>query len=202
MASDIYWQIQWKTQWDTQCPGLINQPSTLRRWHWHLCEWHEQMWNLDLETQPAGMENWVMPSNHLRWIFPFSEPRVNGPLTSWRQKLKQKQLSGIPSLALAGKLHLAVTQYPARLCAGYSKLPDRPEHAWCHFCPQHKLTAFPDDHCKIILQSTLAISHFWFKAQCWNIQQSVWRWHLWHTRNSFFPLSSVLHWNVTGIRTI
>lgn len=91
-----------KTQWDTQCPGLINQPSSLHQWHWHLCDWHEQMWNLDLETQPAGMENWVMPSNHLRWIFPFSEPRVNGPLTSWRQKLKQKQLSGIPSLALAG----------------------------------------------------------------------------------------------------
>lgn len=66
--------------------------------------------------------------------------------------------------------------------------------------PTTQAYSLPDDHCRIILQSTLAISHFWFKAHCWNIQQSMW--HLWHTRNSFCPLSSVLHWNVTGIRTI
>lgn len=40
----------------------------------------------------------------------------------------------------------AVTRYPAPLCAGYSKLPNRPEHAWCHSCPQHKHPWQPLQH--------------------------------------------------------
>lgn len=82
-----------KTQRDAQCPappGLINQSSSLHRWHWHLCDcWpklqHEQH---EILTRRLNQPVWRIESCHPTiWgeFSPFSEPRVNGPLTSWRQ---------------------------------------------------------------------------------------------------------------------
>lgn len=96
------------------------------------------------ETQPAGVENWVMPSNHLRWIFPFFWTQSKWTFNVLTSKTQTKTIKRDPFACFSWKpvgLPIAVTQSPARLCAGYSKLPDRPEHAWCHFCPQHKHAA-------------------------------------------------------------
>lgn len=82
-----------KTQRDAQCPtppGLINQSSSPHRWHWHLCDcWpkqqHEQR---EILTWTLNQPVWRIESYHPTiWgeFSPFSEPRVNGPLTSWRQ---------------------------------------------------------------------------------------------------------------------
>lgn len=61
-------------------------------------------WNPDLEAQPTSMENWVMPSNHLRWIFPIFWTQSKRTFNVLTSKLKQKQLSRIRSLALTGNL--------------------------------------------------------------------------------------------------
>lgn len=61
-------------------------------------------WNPDLETQPTSMENWVMPSNHLRWIFPIFWTQSKRTFNVLTSKLKQKQLSRIRSLAFTGNL--------------------------------------------------------------------------------------------------
>lgn len=51
-------------------------------------------WRPDLETQPGRVENWVMPSHRLKSTFPCSEPRVNGPFTSWRQNSNKNNEAG------------------------------------------------------------------------------------------------------------
>lgn len=87
-------------------------------------------WRPDLETQSASVRSWVMPS----------QTDLLLPDVKTQTKIIKRALFACFSWKPI-KVPPVAIRCPAHLCAGYSKLPGWQEHAWCHFCPQHKRSA-------------------------------------------------------------
>lgn len=128
-------------------------------------------WRPDLETQPASVENWVMPSHRLKSTFPFSEPRINGPFMSWRQNSNKNNEAGFVCL---------LSMETCKTTSAAIRCPTARPTGTClmSLLPSPQAFSIPDNHC-----NTLYTHIAWLQD---------WHWLLWIPENAFIKKHVVM----------